>query len=123
MNDDIDDRAIDAFNMACGTTRKPEVFTPDAPLPFHYRRELSSNVMANAPILSAGANAQQGLTIGFRASRSIGDARQAIASVEDAHGEVTDRDITIAARKAGLTPLRDPSGQWAEADSRRLRGN
>ena len=123
MNDDNDDRMIDAFLAQCGTSRAPAALPTPNELPYDLRRKLSTTEVANAPILSAGANAQQGLTINFRDSRSVGDARQAIASVEDVHGEVSDRDITMAARKAGLTPLKDISGKWTEADSRKLRGS
>lgn len=118
-----DDDEIDQFLAQCGTQRLPtSSLTPTDPLPFHYRRKLSATETANAPSFNLGGSALQGLTAGFRVSRSIGDARHVIREVEGAHGEVTDQDLTYACRKAGLTPLKDQSGRWTYADTRKLRG-
>ena len=123
MNDDIDDRAIDAFNMACGTTRKPEVFTNDPTVDFNIRTRLRSDTTEDAPMFNVGGSALQGLMAGAKASRSVGNMRAAIRVVEEAHGAVEDAEVTYACRKANLTPLMDSEAlRWTHSDTSRLRG-
>jgi len=122
MNDD--DRAIDAFLAQCGTTRAPASLpTPRKELPYDLRRKLSTAEVATTPNFNLGANHTQGLTAGFRASRSVGDCRHVIKEVEAVHGDVSDADVTYAAKKANLSPLKDTSGKWTGEDTRKLRGS
>ena len=120
----IDDDDIDRFLAQCGTSRAPTALpTPHKELPFNYRRKLSTADLGTTPQFSVGGSVLQGLQAGFSACRTIGDCRYVIKEVEQAHGDVSDSDVTYAARKANLTPLKDTSGRWTYGDTSRLRGS
>ena len=88
MNDDIDDRAIDAFNIACGTTRKPAALTTPSDMDFNLRTRLRPDVTEDAPMFNLGGSVRQGLTAGATASRSVGNMRSVIKAVEEAAAEL-----------------------------------
>ena len=120
----IDDDDIDKFNAQCGAVRAPAALpTPSGPIAFHERKHLSTSTQGFAPSFSVGGSVLQGLVAGFKASRTIGDCRYVIKEVEAVHGDVSDADVTYAAKKANLSPLKDTSGKWTGEDTRKLRGS